>query len=293
MYLFKRKTEKNRNKSRNRTINYINRMREKEQKAHPQHRNKNITNTNFQNKLNITQLLSFLNPSSQALREPAKVELKTKLKAKAVVGAIDVAAVAVKLFTSVDVTQFRKALDFFKNKKSGISESYYVLIETCLTDIQIILNYNEIKSIIETVELENLDKELAIDIGKQFDMYTGIIVQQFIEQFIIFIQTVKAYAYFLINYNSVSQQIKREFGFGLEEVIELFKEQMMIMQTMCNRTNICLDQHSQYVQYKKSSQITQKLTAYMKGKEAAAELEFKVDTERKQERKPGERIIFQ
>ena len=55
LYLFKRKTEKNRNKSRNRSrnrsINYINRMREKEQKAHPQHRQQNITNTNFQNKL--------------------------------------------------------------------------------------------------------------------------------------------------------------------------------------------------------------------------------------------------
>jgi hypothetical protein len=290
MYLFKRKTEKEKekeknknksNKSRNR--HYINEMREKEQEARPRYRDRNVLNVNFQNKLTLTQLLSFLNPSSKALQEPAKVDLKTTLKAKALVGAIDVAAVAVKMFTSIDITNFRKALDFFKNKKTGISESYYVLIETCLTDIQIILNYNEIKSIIENIDLDNtIKKDLAIQIGKQFDMYTGLIVQQFIEQFSIFIQTIKAYAYFLVNYNNVYHQIKKEYGFGLEEVIELFKEQLIIMQTICNRTNICLDQHNHYVQYKKSSNLTQKLTAYMKGQEAAAELEkveFKTHTD--------------
>jgi hypothetical protein len=307
MYLFKKKTEKGNkdnktNRSRNR--NYMNRMRQLEQQARPHHRPHNVTSSNFQNKLTLTQLLSFLNPSSQALREPAKIDLKTTLKAKAVVGAIDVAAVAVKMFTSIDITHFRKALDFFKNKKTGISESYYVLIETCLTDIQIILNYNEIKTIIERFDLDDIKrikKELAIEISKQFDMYTGLIIQQFIEQLLIFIQTIKAYAYFLVNYNSVYHQIKKEFGFGLEEVIELFKEQLMIMQTICNRTNSCLDQHSHYVEYKKSSSITQKLTAYMKGQEAAVELEkveFKLHTndnkpEGKFERKIGEKIIFQ
>ena len=221
MHLF-RKTRKLKNRSikNENKIKYENKMREKEQKAHPYHRVLNVTNSNFQNKLTLTQLLSFLNPNSKALREPAHIDLKTTLKAKAAIGAIDVTALAVKLFISIDITQFRKVLDFFKNKKTGISESYYVLIETCLTDIQIIMNY-KIKDIAEKYLEETIDKnELAIEVSKEFDMYTGIIVAQFIEQFVIFAKTIKAYSYFLVNYNSVYQQIKKEFGFGLEEVIE-------------------------------------------------------------------------
>jgi len=302
MHLFKRKTEKEKekNKNRSRNINYMNHLREKEQKAVPHHRFQNVTNINFQNKLSLTQLLSFLNPLNPALREPAKIDLKTTLKAKAAIGAIDIAATAVKFFTSIDITQFRKVLDFFKNKKTGISESYYILIETCLTDIQIILNYNDLKFIIDEYDLNELtNKNLALELGKKFDMYTGAILQQFVEQLGIFIKTIKAYAYFLVNYNSVYHQIKKEFGFGIEDVIELFKEQLLIMQSICNRTNICLDQHSDYVQYKQSTNIANKLTAYMKGKEAAEALQEKNELMETKERrntvklrKVGEKIIF-
>jgi len=301
MYLFKRKTEKDTKdtkkksiKMRSRSIknNYVAKMRAREQMAHPMHRPHNITNSNFQGKLTLTRLLSFLNPHSDALREPAQVDLKTVLKAKAAIGAIDVAALAVKVFTSIDITQFRKVLDIFKNKKTGISESYYVLIETCLTDIQVIMNYNKIKTIVEHVDFEN---DLAIDFSKEFDLYTAIILSQFMKQFSMFMKTIRAYSYFLVNYNSVYYQIKKDFGFGLEEVIELFKEQLIIMQEICNRTNICLDQERQYVEYKKSSHIKNKLEAYLKGKEAANALENRENKENNLNisRKPGERIIFQ
>jgi hypothetical protein len=303
MHLFKRKTEKveTKEKKRNKSIkmrsnktnnNYIANMRAKEQMAHPMHRNQNITNSNFQGKLTLTRLLSFLNPHSEALREPAQVDLKTTLKATAAIGAIDVTALAIKVFTSIDITQFRKVLDLFKNKKTGISESYYVLIEACLTDIQVIMNYNKIKNIVENIDFEN---DLAIDFSKEFDLYTAIILSQFMKQFSIFMKTIRAYSYFLVNYNSVYYQIKKDFGFGLEEVIELFKEQLIIMQEICNRTNICLDQESQYIEYKKSSHIKNKLEAYLKGKDAANALE-NIDTNKIltiSSRKPGEKIIFQ
>ena len=297
MHLFKRKTEKVETKNANkknksikiRSIknNYIAKMRAKEQMAHPMHRPQNVTNSNFQGKLTLTRLLSFLNPHSEALREPAQVDLKTALKAKAAIGAIDVTALAVKVFTSIDITQFRKVLDLFKNKKTGISESYYVLIESCLTDIQVIMNYNKIKNIVE-----NVDFDLAIDFSKEFDLYTSIILSQFMKQFSIFMKTIRAYSYFLVNYNTVYYQIKKDFGFGLEEVIELFKEQLIIMQEICNRTNICLDQERQYIEYKKSSHIKNKLEAYLKGKEAANALE-NINTNKNISRKPGEKIIFQ
>lgn len=303
MHLFKRKTEKveTKEKKRNKSIkmrsnktnnNYIAKMRAKEQMAHPMHRNQNITNSNFQGELTLTRLLSFLNPHSEALREPAQVDLKTTLKATAAIGAIDVTALAIKVFTSIDITQFRKVLDLFKNKKTGISESYYVLIESCLTDIQVIMNYNKIKNIIENVDFDN---DLAIDFSKEFDLYTSIILSQFMKQFSIFMKTIRAYSYFLVNYNSVYYQIKKDFGFGLEEVIELFKEQLIIMQEICNRTNICLDQERQYIEYKKSSHIKNKLEAYLKGKDAANALE-NIDTNKVltiSPRKPGEKIIFQ
>ena len=302
MHLFKRKTEKVETKEakKNRSIkiksikannNYIAKMRAREQMAHPMHRPQNITNLNFQGKLTLTRLLSFLNPHSEALRQPAQIDLKTTLKAKAAIGAIDLTALAVKAFTSIDITQFRKVLDIFKIKKTGISEGYYVLIETCLTDIQIIMSYNKIKSVVENVDFDN---DLAIDFSKEFDLYTAIILSQFMKQFSIFMKTIRAYSYFLVNYNSVYQQIKKDFGFGLEEVIELFKDQLIIMQEICNRTNICLDQERQYVEYKKSSHIKNKLEAYLKGKEAANALENKeMKILNISPRKPGERIIFQ
>lgn len=262
--------------------------RKKEQK-NPGHRDHYFETMNGE--LTLSRLISFLNPDSELLYKPAKANSTTVIKAKALTGAVDLTAVAIKAFTSIDVSNYKILLEFFKNSKTnGVSESFYVLIETCLTDLQIILDFNKIKSIIgEHIDLEKdvLEKELELTMkmSKQFkvsiynpllkideekdDYYTGMIITQFVKQFFIFLKTLKSYSYFLVNYDNVYQMVKKELGFGLEEVIDLFKEQLIVMQEICNRTNNCLCQNKDYVNHKNNASILNKF----KGKYAANELE--------------------
>ena len=78
----------------------------------------NVTSRKYQETLSLDDILKFLNPNSVALYQTAKVDFKTTIKAKAAIAGIDAAALAVKFLIAIDITQFRKALDFFKNKKT-------------------------------------------------------------------------------------------------------------------------------------------------------------------------------
>jgi hypothetical protein len=230
----------------------------------------NVTNQHFQQKLSFQDVLHFLNPNSIALYQTAKVNFKTTLKAKAAVAGLDAAALAVKFLTSVDITQFRVALEFFKNKKTGISDSFYVLIESCLTDLQVVLDYDKLKRVVAGYVNAPTDKtKLVFEIKHEFATYPAIVIAQFVDQFLIFLETMKAYTFFLANYDSVYQQIKKDFQFGLEEVINVFKEQLILMQMQCNRVMICLDQYDHdYKQYKLHCGVSKKMDDYLKALEA-------------------------
>jgi hypothetical protein len=271
----------------------------------------NVTNQHFQQKISLQDVLQFLNPNSVALYQTAKVNFKTTLKAKAAIVGIDAAALAVKFLTSVDITQFRVALDFFKNKKTGISDSFYVLIESCLTDLQVVLDYDKLKRVVADYMKTPTDKtKLVIVLKRDFATYPAILIAQFIDQFLIFLETMKAYTFFLANYDSVYQQIKKDFQFGLEEVIDVFKEQLILMQLQCNRVTICLDQYDhEYKQYKMNCGISKKMDDYLRALEAGekAALAFaktdekavkeiekavEIAIEKEQERKPRNKIVF-
>jgi hypothetical protein len=310
MKLF-RFTNKQKNKNKNKT-NKKETNREKMNKVGFYGPRPNVTNQQFQQKLSLQDIIQFLNPNSIALYQTAKVDFKTTVKAKAAIAGIDAAALAVKFLIAVDITQFRAALDFFKNKKTGISESFYVLIESCLTDLQIVLDYDKLKRVVAGYIKTPTDKtKLVIELKREFATYPAIVIAQFIEQFLIFLETMKSYTFFLANYNSVYQQIKKDFQFGLEEVIDVFKEQLILMQMQCNRVMICLDQYDHdYKQYKMHCGVSKKTDDYLKaldaGEKAAAafaktdekavkEIEKAVENAVEKEvleRKPGNRIVF-
>lgn len=230
----------------------------------------NVTNQQFQQKLTLQDILRFLNPNSIGLYQSAHVAFKTTVKAKAAVAGMDAAALAVKFLTGLDITQFRVALEFFKNKKTGISDSFYPLIESCLTDLQVVLDYDKLKRLVEGYVQTPKDKtKLVIHLKREFATYPAIVIAQFIDQFLIFLETMKAYTFFLANYDNVYQQIKKDFQFGLEEVIDVFKEQLILMQMQCSRVMICLDQYDHdYREYKILCGVSKKTDNYLKALDA-------------------------